>query len=73
MDYNDFSLYFWAYLNENAFPLIDRNTNNKDFYDAVCFDCFRIYSQSGVGVDIICKLAEDILFNVNRYKPLLGN
>jgi len=73
MEYSEFKIYFWSYLNENAISIVDRNINNKDFYDAVCFDCFRVYTQSRINIDIICKLAENILFNVNRYKPLLNS
>lgn len=73
MDFSEFKIYIDAYLSENAISMVDRNINNKDFYDEVCFDCYRIFEQSNVSIDIICKLAENILFNVNRYKPLLGN
>ena len=72
MNFEEFEEYFWAYINDSIVSNTDRVIDNKDFCDAVCFDCFRLYEQSGVSVDIICKAAENILFSVYRYKPMLN-
>jgi len=73
MTFEEFEVYFWSYIPENIVSNLDRRVNHRDFCDAVCFDCYRIHEQSNVNKDTLCKLAENILFNVNRYKPLLGN
>lgn len=72
MDFEEFQTYFWAYIDENIASSSDINLNNKDFCDEVCFGCYRIYQQSNIDIDSICKLAENILFNVYRFKPILG-
>jgi hypothetical protein len=72
MNFIDFEDYFWAYISENTVPLIDRQLENKDFCDAICYDCYRTFKNSNVNIDTICKLAEDMLFNVNRYKPIFS-
>lgn len=71
-DYNEFRDYFWAYISTNIVSMADRNYENSDFCDGVCFDCFRIYERAGIDIDTVCKLAENILLNVSRYKPLLN-
>jgi hypothetical protein len=69
--YESFSIYFWAYINENIISDLDRDMDNKDFCDSVCYDCFRMYSQSNISIDEICKIADNILFSVKRYQPIL--
>lgn len=71
-DFGDFETYFWSYINENVVSDLDRTVNNTDFCESVCFDCYRIYIKSGTNIDVICKMAENLLYNVNRFKPLLG-
>lgn len=73
MTFEEFEIYFWSYIPENIVSNLDRTIDHRDFCDAVCFDCYRIYEQSRMSKDTICKLAENILFSVQRYKPLLGN
>jgi len=73
MNFEEFQIYFWAYVGENIISPLDRNIESRDFCDAVCFDAFRVYEQSNVNIDTICKLSENILFNVYRFKPILGN
>lgn len=73
MSLEEFGEYFWAYIGNTIVTDLDRNVNNKEFCDSVCFDCYRIYQQSGVSRDVICKQAENILFNVFRYKPFLNS
>lgn len=72
MSLEEFSVYFWSYISTNAVTPLDRDINNRDFCDEVCYDCYRIYDQTGGNIDIICKLAENILFNVARYQPVLN-
>lgn len=72
MNFLDFEDYFWAYISENTVPRLDREVENKGFCDAICYDCYRTYEKSNLDIDTICKLAEDMLFNVNRYKPILS-
>lgn len=73
MTFEEFQIYFWSYIGENIVSNLDRSVDNKDFCEAVCFDCYRLYEQSDVNIDTICKSAENILFNVYRFKPILGN
>lgn len=70
--FEEFEDYFWNYINSNVVSNEDIRINNKDFCQSVCHDAYRIYSQSDVSIDVICKLAEGILFNVYRFKPILG-
>lgn len=72
MDFRSFEEYFWAYISVNTVPILDRELENKGFCDAVCYDCYRMFEKSNIDIDSICKLAEDMLFNVNRYKPILS-
>ena len=72
MNFEEFKDYFWAYIPTNIMSFSDRNVEHKDFYDSVCYDCYRLYSQSQVDIDTICKVAESVLFNVYRFKPILG-
>jgi|TARA_R110000868_G_scaffold74337_2_gene214925 hypothetical protein len=72
MNFEDFTEYFWAYISDNIVSGLDRSIDNKDFCDAVCFDCYRLYQQSDTNIDFICKTAENLLFNVYRYKPMLN-
>lgn len=71
MNFQEFQEYFWSYISENVVNNLDRSANNIDFCESVCFDCYRMYEQ-GMDKDSICKLAENILFNVSRFKPILG-
>jgi len=71
MNFEEFEIYFWSYISENIVSNADRR-NNIDFCNAICFDSFRLYQQSNIHKDIICKAAENMLFNVNRFKPILG-
>jgi len=71
MIFEEFEIYFWNYLSSDIISTLDRNIDNKDFCDSVCYDCFRIYSQSDVDLDTICKIAENILFSIKRYSPIL--
>ncbi len=73
MNFEEFQEYFWAYIPENIVSNIDRTVNNRDFCESVCFDCFRLYEQTDLNMDVICKAAENMLFNVHRFKPILGN
>lgn len=73
MTFNEFSTYFWSYIDENIVSNMDRLENGSDFCENVCFDCYRIYEKSGVDIDVICKIAENILFSVKRFKPMLGS
>lgn len=73
MSFEEFEIYFWSYMPESIVSNLDRIVDHRDFCDAVCFDSYRIYEQSKMSRDTICKLAENILFSVHRYKPLLGN
>lgn len=68
----EFQEYFWNYINDNVVSNADINMNNKDFCDSVCYDAYRIYKQGDISIDVICKLSESILFNVYRFKPILG-
>lgn len=72
MTLEEFKAYFGGYINNNIVTAKDRFVDNKDFWDCVCFDAYRIYEQSTLDIDTICKLSENILFSVNRYKPYLG-
>lgn len=73
MNFEEFEEYFWSYIDENIVSNLDRSIDNRDFCESVCFDCFRLYEQSKINIDIICKSAENMLFNVRRFKPILGN
>lgn len=73
MIFEDFQTYFWSYIPEQIVTNLDRTVNNTDFCDAVCYDCYRLYERSNVSIDVICKMAENMLVNVNRFKPILGN
>lgn len=73
MTLEDFKIYFWQYINDTIVSYDDINLNNKDFCDTIAFDCYRLYSQQNVSIDFICKMAENILFAVYRYKPNLGS
>lgn len=73
MNFEEFEIYFWSYISENIVSILDRSIDNADFCNSVCFDCFRLYNQSNIHIDVICKAAENILFNVHRFKPILGN
>lgn len=73
MDFEEFQVYFWSYISASTVSNADRIENNTDFCEAVCFDSYRVYDQSGIHIDIICKLAENTLFNVRRFKPILGS
>lgn len=72
MSFEEFEEYFWSYMPENIISNLDRSIDSRDFCESVCFDCYRMNTQ-GVDKDTICKLAENILFNVHRFKPILGN
>lgn len=73
MSFEEFEIYFWSYIDENIVSVTDININNSDFCNSVCYDCFRLYEQSNISIDTICKIAENLLFNVYRFKPILGN
>lgn len=76
MDYTnfeDFKVYFWQYIDDSIVSPNDKYINNKDFCDSVCFDCFRVYKQSNINIDIVCKMAESVLFSVYRFKPVLSS
>lgn len=73
MSFEEFEVYFWSYIPESVVSNLDRAVDHRDFCDAVCFDSYRIYEHSKISRDTVCKLAENILFSVHRYKPLLGN
>ena len=73
MTFEDFEVYFWAYIDDNIVSNVDRGLDNRDFCQAVCYDCYRIHEQSKVNIDTVCKMAENILFNVCRFKPILSN
>lgn len=72
MSFEEFQIYFWSYISDNIVSNTDRVINNTDFCDSTCFDAYRIYEQSKVDIDVICKMAENMLFNVQRFKPVLG-
>ena len=72
MNFEEFQEYFWSYISEVIVSNLDRSVNNRDFCESVCFDSFRLYEQSGIHEDILCKSAENMLFNVQRFKPMLG-
>ena len=72
MDFNDFKVYFLSYLNESTVSARDMNITSKDFVDSVAYDCYRVYDMSGMDIDVICKIADNILFSVKRYSPILG-
>ncbi len=67
--FESFKDYFFAYLS-STISYQDITVDNIDFCEAVCFDCYRIYEQSGVNVNVICKLAENMLYSVKRYQPI---
>lgn len=71
-NFEEFEIYFWQYIPDNVVSATDININNIDFCKSVCFSCFRMYEKGDLSLDIICKLAEDMLYNVKRYKPFLG-
>ena len=71
MVFEEFQIYFSAYISENVISIEERLYRDKEFFDSVCYDCFRIYSQTDVNVDILCKQAENILYQVKRYKPFV--
>jgi len=71
MNFEEFEVYFWSYISENIVSNLDRVVNNRDFCEAVCYDCFRLYEHGNIKIDIICKSAENMLFNVKRFKPVL--
>jgi len=73
MTFEEFEVYFWSYISKNTVSNLDKVVNNTDFCESVCFDCWRIYDQSRINIDIICKMADNILVNVNRFKPMLGS
>lgn len=73
MSFEEFEIYFWAYISENIVSHLDRSSNNRDFCESVCYDSYRIYEQSTTSIDIICKMAENLLFSVYRFNPILGN
>ena len=73
MNFEEFEIYFWSYIPEHIVSNLDRTTNNRDFCNAVCYDSFRIYEQTDIHQDTICKFAENMLFNVHRFKPILGH
>lgn len=73
MDFIEFQEYFWSYISENTVSNLDRIRDNTDFCESVCFDAYRMYDQSKVDIDFICKLSENILFSVRRFSPLLGS
>lgn len=73
MKFEDFEVYFWAYINDTIVTNLDRSLENSDFCEAVCFDSYRLFEKSDVDINLICKLAENILFNVYRFKPMLGS
>lgn len=70
--FEDFQVYFWSYIDKNVVSDSDRVYDNTDFCESVCFDAYRIYDQSNIDLDVICKLSENILFAVKRFNPLLG-
>lgn len=69
----EFQVYFWSYISENIVTNSDRVLYNNDFCELVCYDCYRLYTKSGANIDVICKLAESILSNVQKFKPNLGS
>lgn len=72
MELQEFSDYFWAYQNKNIISLKDINIDNRDFCEMVCFDFYRMYMQSNIDIDVICKIAENVFFAIKRYNPQLG-
>lgn len=72
-NFEDFQIYFWQYISENIVSYEDININHKDFCESVCFGAYSIYQKGNMNLDTICKLSENILFSVYRFKPLLGN
>lgn len=72
MDFEEFQVYFWSYIPENIVSNLDRSVNNRDFCESLCYDAYRLFTQSNVDIDIICKSSENMLFNVLRFKPILG-
>lgn len=73
MTFEEFEEYFWSYIPEKIVSNLDRSIDNRDFCNAVCYDCYRLYTLSDMDIDVMCKAAENMLFNVNRFKPILGN
>ena len=73
MNFEDFQIYFWSYISEHTVSNLDRIRDNRDFCESVCFDAWRMYDQSDVDIDFICKHSENMLTNVRRFKPILGN
>lgn len=73
MTFEEFKFYFWSYMDDNIVSTKDININNVDFCEAICFDCFRVYEQSNINIDTVCKIAENLIYNVYRFKPILGN
>lgn len=73
MNFEEFEEYFWSYIPEHVVSDLDRVVNNRDFCNSVCYDSFRLYTHSKMPIDVICKAAENMLFNVHRFKPILGN
>lgn len=69
----EFQEYFWAYVDSSIVTYKDRTVDHVDFCDAVCYDCYRLYEMSDISIDIICKSAENMLYNVARYKPILNS
>lgn len=71
MELKDFENYFWGYM-ESSVSEDQRYLSNKDFLDAVCYDCYRIYLQSDISIDVVCKMAENVFYNIKRYNPDLN-
>jgi hypothetical protein len=71
MELKDFEDYFWSYM-ESSISEQQRYLSNKDFLDSVCYDSYRIYAQSDISIDVVCKMAENLFFNIKRYSPNLN-
>ena len=71
MELGEFKSYFYNYMDSNILSAEDIYTKNYDFCDSVVYDCYRIYQQSDIGIDVICKLAENMFFSIRRFNPKL--
>lgn len=69
MEFEQFRVYLWAYIPDTVISIQDRNVDNRDFWDTICFDAYRIYEQSSMNIDLTCKFVESMLFAVKRHKP----
>ena len=70
-NFEDFQSYFWEYISKNIVSDNDLFNDNKDFCDFICFDIWRTYEMSNISIDLLCKLSENMLLSVKRFRPVL--